>query len=699
MMDKETRNTLQNATQKARSILTSDFEEQLSATYDIKVSGEIASIGGAHLSKRQVATRDRIVAAVDHKRAVGMKPAEAVQDYVRDAAFTTLNRFAALKMLEARELVRECITRGDQSNGYAEFTGMAPGLRLLPDSEGYRVFVECVFDELSTEVKVLFDRRDPASLLWPRKPTFEALLEILNQEKLGKVWSEDETIGWIYQYFNSREDMRRARYDENGKPKSPQNSRELAVRNQFFTPNYVVGFLVDNTLGRIWYEMRQGNTRLKDTCEYMVLAPDEVFEAEGEEASAENIPSYIFHQGSWDYPTRVPFRPKKDPRSVRGLDPACGSGHFLLGMFDLFLVMYEEAWEDTNSPIFDQTGKSLREDYPTIEELRRALPGLILKHNLHGVDIDPRCAQIAQLALWLRAQRAFRDFSVSRSERPIIKRSNIVIAEPMPGEKDLLAEFLHGLKEDRLEGLLRDALGIPPNRKIKTTKAMATTLSDLVNTVWDSMKLAGEMGSLLRIEQELARAVENGRTEWDDRLPLFRVAEFGISDVSPQKPTYQIPNGGEDFWAKAEKLVFHALSEYAASATNGRAARRRLFVEDATQGLALIDLLTKRFDAVLMNPPFGAGSNSAKTVFEKSYPIAKNDVLTAFVQRAIELLYPGGRIGAITSRTPFFLSSYSRWREEVILKKAPPLVFADLGAGVLDSAMVETAAFCLQVKQ
>ena len=74
-------------------------------------------------------SEDKIVAAIDHKRAAGMTGEEAVTDYVRDAAFTTLNRFIALKMLEARELVQECITKGEQSAGYREFCGMAPGSR------------------------------------------------------------------------------------------------------------------------------------------------------------------------------------------------------------------------------------------------------------------------------------------------------------------------------------------------------------------------------------------------------------------------------------------------------------------------------------------------------------------------------------------------------------------------------------------
>jgi len=180
-----------------------------------------------------------------------MNAADAAADYLRDSAFTTLNRFVALKMLEARGLLQECITKGEQSSGYREFCGMAPGLPLLPDSAGYRLYIECLFDELTAEVKILFDRRDPSSVLWPRRGTFEQLLEILNAADLSSVWVEDETLGWVYQFFNSQSERKKMR-DES---QAPRNSRELAVRNQFFTPRYVVQFLTDNTLGRIWYEM------------------------------------------------------------------------------------------------------------------------------------------------------------------------------------------------------------------------------------------------------------------------------------------------------------------------------------------------------------------------------------------------------------------------------------------------------------
>ena len=242
------------------------------------LDGAIAERAGSHLSDHQKIVREKLVAAIAHKRSTGLGAEAAVQAYLREAAFTTLNRFVALKMLEARSLVQECISKGEDSSGFKEFTALAPGLVALED-KGYRLYVETLFDEIGQEVKVLFDRRDVASLLWPDRQTLLELLGILNAPELSSVWAEDETIGWVYQYFNGDEERTQMRAES----QAPRNSRELAVRNQFFTPRYVVQFLTDNTLGRTWYEMMQGDTQLAHL-DYLVRRPNEVFLAEGESA-------------------------------------------------------------------------------------------------------------------------------------------------------------------------------------------------------------------------------------------------------------------------------------------------------------------------------------------------------------------------------------------------------------------------------
>jgi hypothetical protein len=634
-MDKAVRSTIERATQRARHVLEEDFAEQLDGIYDVRIDGRVGDEGGAHLTGREHFLRDKIVAAIENKRNAGMKSADAVADYIRDAAFTTLNRFVALKMLEARELVQQCISRGEGSSGFAEFCGLAPAVK-TPDGSGYRLYIESIFDELSTEVKVLFDRRDPASVLWPKKSTFNELLSIINAAELEGVWGEDETIGWVYQYFYSGEERRQLR-DESA---APRNSRELAIRNQFFTPQYVVQFLCDNTLGRIWYEMRNGDTKLADICEYMIRQPIGT------------------------------LRPKKDPRDICVLDPACGSGHFLLYCFILLLLMHEEAWADAGSPKSSATGGTLRQDYPSLEELRKAAPGLILRNNLHGIDIDPRCAQIAQLALWMRSQRAFKDAGVPRSDRPIIRRANIVIAEPMPGNQQLVEQF---------GATLQPAI-----------------VGDLFKEIVSAMRLAGEMGYLLKVERKLAISIERARAAFVEQQR--HGADF-LPGLAPIRRQSELDLSGIDnaaFFEQAEAKIFEALNKFVNDAVNGIGVRRRLFADDSAQGIAFVELMGRKFDVVLMNPPFGACSLVAKKEFEADYPFTKNDLYAAFIERGIQLLQSNGLLGAITSRTGFFLSSFQKWREEILLKEAPPVVFADLGFGVLDSAMVEVAAYCLQ---
>src|SRR5215207_2462554 len=354
-------------------------------------------------------------------------------------------------------------------------------------------------------------------------------------------------------------------------------------------------------------------------------------------------------------PVFIPYRAPKDPRKLRILDPACGSGHFLLYCFGLLQTIYEEAYDDEN------VGEPLREEYSDRDEFLRAVPALTLHHNLHGIDIDVRATQIAALALWLRAQRAYGELDLKDDERPRITRSNIVCAEPMPGEQKMLEEFARSLEPK--------------------------VLGQLVEIVFDKMNLAGEAGSLLKIEEEIESTVAQARAQWQrefeqatdrsgnelllthsemDRLSSRANAQMALFDVS------QVTD--EEFWVQAEGRVIDALRSYSAGAANGESYQRKLFADDAAQGFAFVDICRKRFDVVLMNPPFGDASKLSKVYIEKNYPRTKNDVYAAFVERGLGWLYPGGLLGAITSRTGFFLSSFRKWREEIVLKEARPTV-------------------------
>jgi hypothetical protein len=355
--------------------------------------------------------------------------------------------------------------------------------------------------------------------------------------------------------------------------------------------------------------------------------------------------------------------------------------HFGLYAFDLFLSIYEEAWELEESLgdrafVRPRELKSLRNSYGTKERYMLDTPRLIIERNIHGVDIDARAVQIAGLSLWLRAQKAWHEAEVKPAARPQITRSNIVCAEPMPGESDLLERFI-------------------TNHLSQTSEQQ--TIASIVRRVFDAMKLAGEAGSLLKIEEEIADTIAEAKKKWVEgpkavQLPLFAI-DAKQKDTGP-RPLLVAGIDDASFWDEIEELIYDALKSYGEQTGGGY--QRRLFADDVAQGFAFIDLCRKRYDVALMNPPFGEEVKASKDYIISNYPRTKNDVYAAFVERWLTKLIEGGRLGAITSRTGFFLASFQKWREQILLREFQPIVMADFGNGVLDGAMVETAAYVVE---
>jgi hypothetical protein len=121
----------------------------------------------------------------------------------------------------------------------------------------------------------------------------------------------------------------------------------------------------------------------------------------------------------------------------------------------------------------------------------------------------------------------------------------------------------------------------------------------------------------------------------------------------------------------------------------------RLLAAEADDALRFVELVRRRYDVVLMNPPFGEPVPSTKPYLKKTYPWLPSkgsNILTAFVGRGIELCKPGGYVGAITSRVGMFLTTFERWRRDVLLGNRLTAL-ADLGYGVMEQALVEAAAY------
>jgi hypothetical protein len=684
-MDQEIRNKLRNVVTQCRRLLEESITQELEGKYSIFGKKDQVSADPYAEMKNLTSQEDRdarkdILDHLEHIKARGFKPKDALDQLIREIAFTHLNRLCAYKMMEAREVYvggqkfRESVSRGVNSNGVKFYLAEHPEEERLFNTGhqdiAYRHFLDWLGRALSKEIGVLFNPNDPANRLYPRQKTLDEVLDLLNgggikaeetelREQWPQIWSQDETIGWVYQYFTPKELRDLARKES----QAPRNSNELAFRNQFFTPRYVVEFLTDNTLGRIWYEMRKGDTKLKDQCRYMVRRPTEIYLKEGEQLPKDDAQDKddLSQEELLKLPLIIPHRPKKDPRELKILDPACGSGHFLLYCFDLLLTIYEEAYADP------ELGPALKKDYTSLDALKQDVPRLILAHNLHGIDIDLRASQIAALALWLRCQRTYQEMGLKK-DRPQITRSNFVCAEPMPGEKFMLTEFVNQELGKSAEGRL---------------------LGQLVEIVFDKMKLAGEAGSLLKIEEDIRDAIREAKRQFEiggisTQLMLFdKPAEpvknvFSVKDITDTQ-----------FFEGAEAQVIDALRSYGEKAQNSQRLQRRLFSEDAVRGFAFVDVLQKRYDSVLMNPPFGMVSEGAKAYVFSTFSREKIELGGCFITRFRQRLTNGGSIGIIANRTMLFSTSFGDWRDEQLSTLSE---CADLGHGVLD-ALVETAAF------
>jgi hypothetical protein len=642
--DSQTRNALANLVAHARGVLVDEFTKQLQEIYGIQPTGEMTDLAKlTQMDDEQLATagllRDRI-----HHLAVGPKSEKkpivsAVDRLIREQSFTVLNRFAALRMCEERGILQPCVGAGVNAKGFQVYLQTA-GAGLGEQYDRYRTYLYCVFDEIAVDLGVLFDRYSTYGLLFPREPALLELLDILNRKELAHIWMEDEAIGWIYQYYNDPAERKEMR-DESA---APRNSRELAVRNQFFTPRYVVEFLTDNTLGRIWYEMTQGDTTLKEQCRYLVRRPTEIFLAKDEQLPPEPRslnPESSTQEDLLRQPVHIPHRPLKDPRTILMLDPACGSMHFGLYAFDLFEVIYDEAWaleEKLDADALSRAPgmKSLHDTYAGKDAFLKDVPRLIIEHNLHGIDIDPRCAQL----------REFVEREFPAAERAICLR--------------------------------------------------------LLEAIFDKMQLAGAAGSLLKIEEEIRSAIEDARDAWQKLATkppeLFTTTELNQRSTAPELTGLEQAVSSlttaprhltTDFWERIEERIYAALRDYAEQAENG-GFQRRLFAEDAARGFAFIDVCRKRYDVVGMNPPFGEAPKAVYLQFPDNEVGSSREIASLFLTRALQVLTPTGRVGVIATRMLLFLDQLDEWREQMF-KSHHLSVLADFGIGVLD-AVVDTAA-------
>jgi predicted RNA methylase len=541
---------------------------------------------------------------------------EARERYLKHAVFTFLNRLLALRVAEANGLIVETVaTRpeyGNRSRRERDLADASPDLATQPEKLAQEA-LRLAFSEMREKMNehLLFRDDSPYAILMPRLPAYRQIREVL-MNLPEEIWHEFELLGWAYQFFNSeeREQIRR-RLRRNPKPD------DIPPLNQFYTVGWIVKALVQNTLGRLWLETHP-NSPLREKLDYLV-------------------------------PIQNEFRPPARSLSVQEikvLDPACGSGHFLLGAFDLLLEMW-------------------REERPDLPEWR--IPALILEHNLYGVDIDLRACQIAAIAIWLKARTTFERLKGNDPNAKFEpKRINIVCADIRFVDSNRKAQFLQQFAHDPV-------------------------LLSIVEQTLQACENAFEIGSLLRISQPFEQLFRQ-RIKRADELKREQLRLFVLQDEQLSSGDVLIPVPKK---LTVAEIVDH-IKEFVRRASEAQDMGSLLFGMDAEYAVQLVDILTEKYDVVLMNPPYGAMPPRCKQYARQHYPRTHNDYYATFIEQAINLCKEGGYVGALTGRTFLFLKSFQKLREEILRSDALPEIVWDLGFNVLDEATARYAAFTLR---
>ena len=375
--------------------------------YDVSEGAEagLAAVGPLVLSPQEAAWRDDLL------RLCREEGAGRLRDR---AAYTWFNRIAAVRYMEVHDFLPSRVrmfTRpaadgswelGSQAADEAldvEIAGADP-VRVAElkqageDGPLFRYLFLAQCDELSGCLPGVFQPVDacmalllPANLMDPDGVIGRMVTDIPEDG-----WDDVQILGWMYQYYNS--EVKDAFFASRAK-EAPDT---IGPATQLFTPDWIVRYMVQNSLGRLWMLNNPGSP-LRDEMEYYI-EPDEAHE------------DFIQICG---------------PEDISLCDPACGSGHILVYAFELLSKMYLE--------------RGYRE---------REIPGLVLSKNLHGMEIDPRAAQIARLALAMCARGLDRRFFGRGVQADIAVLAPVALGEgdvphgsALEKRKDLLDALAH----------------------------------------------------------------------------------------------------------------------------------------------------------------------------------------------------------------------------------------------------------------
>ncbi|MDX7818991.1 BREX-1 system adenine-specific DNA-methyltransferase PglX [Aeromonas caviae] len=572
---------------------------------EYQLSGEVLQVAGFTHPARIAPALKRLQQRLEH---------EGFEPLMEQMAYTWFNRFCAIRFMELKsdegylEHGVRLLSHPSQPQGF-EVLDRAPEVidsligegvalnkaalldLLLAGNEQEALFRELLLGQchrLHQAMPFLFEAiDDETELLLPSGLTrTDAFWRELVDGIPEADWQQVEVIGWLYQFYISEK-----KDEVIGKV---VKSEDIPAATQLFTPNWIVQYLVQNSVGRYWLQTYP-DSGLQQVMPYYV--------APGEQ------PAEVVVELARLTPASI------EPESIKVLDPACGSGHILVEAYNLLYRIYEER------------GYRSRE-----------IPELILKHNLFGLDIDDRAAQLAGFALLMRARQ---------DDRRLFTRDLTLHIHALQESRHLNIPKLWqalNLNADWDRGQVQDMFAVAP-----TTLAANDPRLSLLNDLHRRFLDAKTLGSLIEVPAEQAQAI--------DEL-CATLQTLSISGDAMQKP--------------AARALLPLLSQAC--------------------------LLAQRYDAVIANPPY-MGSKFhipvVKDYLKTNFKGYEKDLFSAFIVRNLDLAKPRGQLGFMTPFVWMFISSYEQLRNYIINEKTITSLI-QLEYSGFDGATVPICTFTLE---
>ncbi len=297
----------------------------------------------------------------------------SMEDVIDQVAYTWFNRFCALRYMDVKHYTRIGIVspvegftqpeilqeskqgviddsfKVDKHKVVGLLNGQLPSSN--PQQEAYRLLLVGACNAYHAQMPFLFPKIDDyTELLMPDDLLSEnSVLQAVRDTLTEEVCKDVEVIGWLYQYYISeRKDEVFAALKKNKKIEA----EDIPAATQLFTPHWIVRYLVENSLGRLWM-LNHPSSKLVEQMDYYIRSEE----------------------------PETDYLEISSPEEIKVCDPACGSGHMLTYSFDLLFSIYEE------------------QGYDAVE-----IPSLILQHNLFGIEIDQRAGHLAAFALMMKAR-------------------------------------------------------------------------------------------------------------------------------------------------------------------------------------------------------------------------------------------------------------------------------------------------------